>query len=229
MEKIYFCVPGFFLLFCDNLLVSTLTCSKLDSDKENRLGVTATKLSPFEKYISEINDQGQYRIIDTGEIKLAPNIRLFFENANLPKSLLPSNTNETDHQSLLNLDAIQSPLLVYQGKGGQYYLISGIFTYHKMLRSTKTEKICLPAFVLNKPPTAAIRKLIILNELTRSLLKQCFVNNSPDIAAFLSGWFDTSDHNIFATDEWKALFPKIKNKAQFCRWLGLSSKTFVVK
>tara|TARA_R110002167_G_scaffold91458_1_gene246075 strand:- start:141008 stop:141589 length:582 start_codon:yes stop_codon:yes gene_type:complete len=193
------------------------------------LGTADIKLSPFEKYIAKINDNGQYSIIDTTHLKIDPFIKNILNLANLPASLQPSNSNETDHQSLLNLDAIQSPLLVYLGKGGQYYLISGIFTYHKMLRSTKTEKIHLPAFVLNKPPAPPIRKLIMLNELTRSLLKQFFVNNSPDIAAFMSGWFDTSDHNIFATDEWKALFPKIKNKTQFCRWLGLSSKTFVVK
>jgi hypothetical protein len=68
-----------------------------------------------------------------------------------------------------------------------------------------------------------------LNELTRSLLKQCFVNNSPDIATFLGGWFDAAGRDVFSTDEWKMLFPGIKNKAEFCRWLGLSSKTFIVK
>ena len=32
--------------------------------------------------------------------------------------------------------------------------------------------------------------------------------------------------DIFNSEEWKSLYPGIKNKAQFCAWQGISSKTF---
>lgn len=32
--------------------------------------------------------------------------------------------------------------------------------------------------------------------------------------------------DIFTSDEWQSLYPGIKNKAQFCAWQGISSKTF---
>jgi hypothetical protein len=183
----------------------------------------------FERYIVNVPNNGRFDFIYVNEIRLDINIEKIFKRANLPASLRPENSNETDHESLLILDAIQSPLLVYQDRRGTYWVISGVFTYLKILRSSSVADTLLPAFVLDKPPRGYIKTLILLNELTRSSLKQCFVNNSPDIATFLDGWFDAGGHGVFSTDEWKMLFPGIKNKAAFCRWLGLSSKTFVVK
>jgi hypothetical protein len=171
----------------------------------------------------------QFRHINVNKIKLDSEVTKVFKRANFPASLRPKNSAKTDNESLLILDAIQFPLLVFQDRRGTYMVISGIFTYQKMLRSNITEDTLMPTLILSKSPSSYIKKLILLNELTRSLLKQCFVKNSPDIAVFLSGWFNAPGHNIFVTDEWKVLFPGIKNKAEFCRWLGLSSKTFVVK
>jgi len=145
------------------------------------------------------------------------------------------------------IDAIQQPIMGYQKNGDeQIKVISGIFTYHRVLQylsllssqtmeyrhngtaSAAERTLSIPVFILNKPPVREIRELLLLNELTRNLLKQCFLSSSSQLAEHLYAWFDCPvGQSLFQQEKWLELFPSIRIKEDLCKWLDISSKTFV--
>lgn len=134
-------------------------------------------------------------------------------------------------EGLILLDAIQQPIIGYKPNGSdKIKVVSGIFTYHRIKKFTSAEKLLtnIPIFLLGKMPTSKIRELLLLNELTRNLLKQCFVGSSSQLAEHLCAWFDCSESKVlFKHESWSQLFPSIKTKKDLCDWLGISSKTFI--
>jgi hypothetical protein len=66
----------------------------------------------FDTYIVNIAEKGRFEYINVNQIKLDRIVKEIFKRANLSSSLRAQNSNETDHDSLLSLDAFQSPLLV---------------------------------------------------------------------------------------------------------------------
>ena len=145
------------------------------------------------------------------------------------------------------VDAIQQPIMGYRKNGDdKIKVLSGIFTYHRILQyisvlssqskanptkaidALSRDTLTIPVFVLEKPPTREIRELLLLNELTRNLLKQCFLNSSSQLAEHLYAWFECPpDQSLFQQEKWLQLFPSFKTKKDLCDWLGISSKTFV--
>ena len=119
----------------------------------------------------------------------------------------------------------------YRPKGADHILIvSGIFTYHRLLQQNTTSRPidAVVVIMLDKPPKPDIRELLVLHELTRALLRQCFTHSTSTIADFIYAWFDCShDGSLFALEKWQILFPQLTTKSEFCRWLNLSSKTFI--
>ena len=97
------------------------------------------------------------------------------------------------------------------------------------MRLPTPEKMLLqvPIFVLDKPPKPDIRELFLLNELSRNLLKQQFIDSSTQIADFLYAWFDCKSGSLFDNPKWQILFPTLKTKTDLCRWLQISSKSFI--
>jgi hypothetical protein len=60
------------------------------------------------------------------------------------------------------------------------------------------------------------------------LLKQCFLSSSSQLADHLYAWFDCpAGQSLFQQEKWLQLFPSIQLKEDLCKWLGISSKTFV--
>jgi len=146
------------------------------------------------------------------------------------------------------VDAIQQPIMGYRKNGDdKIKVLSGIFTYHRILQYlsvlssqskanptkaidalSRDNTLTIPVFVLEKPPTREIRELLLLNELTRNLLKQCFLSSSSQLADHLYAWFDCpAGQSLFQQEKWLQLFPSIQLKEDLCKWLGISSKTFV--
>lgn len=136
-----------------------------------------------------------------------------------------------DNKGLVLLDAIQQPLIGYKRNGNeQIKVLSGIFTYHRIQKYISVDQslTSVPVFLLHKPPTSEIRELLLLNELTRNLLKQCFLGSSSQLADHLYAWFGCQKtQSLFEHEFWSQLFPSIKTKHDLCDWLGISSKTFI--
>ena len=129
------------------------------------------------------------------------------------------------------LDSIQSPIMGYRPKGSEKVaVVAGIFTYHRLLQQQATSKpiAAVQIFLLDKAPKPDLRELLLLHELSRSLLRECFTHSTATIADYLHAWFDCrAESSLFELDKWRQLFPQLRTKADLCAWLELSNKTFI--
>ena len=185
----------------------------------------------FEKFCSELMSKGAFELCHPGELVLDRVAATMLDRAVFVAGLRGGGGSvpPVSHASVL-LDAVQQPLLGYR-KTNDYtvQVISGVFTYQRLMRLPTPEKLALkiPIFVLHKPPKPEIRELILLNELSRNLLKQQFIDSSTQIADFLYAWFDCKSGSLFDNPKWQILFPTLKTKTDLCRWLQISSKSFI--
>ena len=185
----------------------------------------------FEKFCSELMSKGAFELCHPGELVLDRVAATMLDRAVFVAGLRGGGGSvpPVSHASVL-LDAVQQPLLGYR-KTNDYtvQVISGVFTYQRLMRLPTPEKLALkiPIFVLHKPPKPEIRELILLNELSRNLLKQQFIDSPTQIADFLYAWFDCKSGSLFDNPKWQILFPTLKTKTDLCRWLQISSKSFI--
>lgn len=188
--------------------------------------------SEFDRYCDQLLDHGHFESVATIDLVLDRVCINVLSRASAVSALRgsPLQFDSTDH-GLAILDSIQNPMMVYRPKGSEKLsVISGLFTYHRLMqqRTTSTPVISVPVFLLDKAPKPDQRELLVLHELTRSLLRQCFINSSSLIADYLYAWFDCGpEQRLFEMDKWRALFPQLTTKAELCRWLEISSKTFI--
>ena len=140
----------------------------------------------FEKFCSELMSKGAFELCHPGELVLDRVAATMLDRAILVAGLRGGGGSvpPISHASVM-LDAVQQPLLGYR-KTNDYtvQVISGVFTYQRLMRLPTPEKLALkiPIFVLHKPPKPEIRELILLNELSRNLLKQQFIDSPTQIA-----------------------------------------------
>ncbi len=183
-------------------------------------------------YAQDLLSKGQFVNTDVELLLLDDVCRKLLDRSSYVASLtgLPLLDLKGD-KGLVLLDAIQQPLIGYKRNGSeQVKVISGIFTYHRIQKfvSANNTLTSVPVFLLHKPPIGKIRELLLLNEMTRNLLKQCFLGSSSQLADHLYAWFGCLDNqSLFENELWLQLFPSIKTKPDLCEWLGISSKTFV--
>jgi len=190
------------------------------------------KPSEFAHFCDGLLTQGRFEYIDVSLLELDHVCRQLLDRATYVSGLrgvpLPA---VADEHPISLLDSIQQPLLGYRKKNdAKISVISGVFTYHRLMQQLSTDKpvINVPIFLLDKTPRPAIRELLLLNELTRNLLKQCYINSSSKLADYLYTWFDCHPNKtLFETEQWQLLFPSIKTKSELCNWLEISSKTFI--
>ncbi|MDP5137947.1 hypothetical protein ORJ04_18510 [Rheinheimera baltica] len=120
-------------------------------------------------------------------------------------------------------DLVQQPMIGYIDSKERFRVINGLFCF---MQCCKYLPDCVPVLLLNKPPSKEIRRQMMLAELTRTVLDQLPLNAVEQLNSLLCSWFGTDTQGIFTSDAWKRLYPGIKNKTQFCIWLGISSKSF---
>lgn len=186
----------------------------------------------FARYCDNLLEHGRFEIVPFSSLKLDRMCKSVLERAAVTSALKgkPLTVDAADHGAAL-LDSIQMPMMVYRGSGSeQVTIVCGVFTYHRLIQQQATARTVLsvPVFLLNKPPAPDIRELLLLHELTRNLLRNCFINSSAKIADYLYAWFDCrAEESLFAMEKWQRLFPSIKTKSDLCHWLELSSKTFI--
>lgn len=183
-------------------------------------------------FAQDLLSKGQFVNTDVELLLLDDVCRKLLDRSSYVASLtgLPL-LDSKDHKGLVLLDAIQQPLIGYKRNGNeQIKVLSGIFTYHRIQKYISADQslTSVPVFLLHKPPTSEIRELLLLNELTRNLLKQCFLGSSSQLADHLYAWFGCQENqSLFENEFWSQLFPSIKTKHDLCNWLGISSKTFI--
>lgn len=187
--------------------------------------------SDFEKFCSELMSKGAFELCHPGELVLDRVAATMLDRAVFVAGLRGGGDSVPSvSQASVLLDAVQQPLLGYRKTNdSNVQIISGIFTFQKLMRLPTPEKMLLqvPIFVLDKPPKPDIRELVLLNELSRNLLKQQFIDSSTQIADFLYAWFDCKSGSLFDNPKWQILFPTLKTKTDLCRWLQMSSKSFI--
>ena len=187
--------------------------------------------SDFEKFCSELMSKGAFELCHPGELVLDRVAATMLDRAVFVAGLRGGGDSVPSvSQASVLLDAVQQPLLGYRKTNdSNVQIISGIFTFQQLMRLPTPEKMLLqvPIFVLDKPPKPDIRELVLLNELSRNLLKQQFIDSPTQIADFLYSWFDCRSGSLFDNPKWRILFPTLKTKTDLCRWLQISSKTFI--
>ncbi len=164
--------------------------------------------------ISEIllDDEAQKIILDTNPI------------AGLRTQADFSKTNP----KLINIMLLQSPMICFK-YGKKYRLIGGFFTYCKLStlsheNNSTDNKVRVT--VIQKKPSAQNRRLFFLQDLTRALLTEGFINESVQIKSYLEAWFnkDPQRRSIYQSSEWQTLFPKLKTMEAVANWLHISKK-----
>lgn len=183
-------------------------------------------------FAQDLLSKGQFVNTDVELLLLDDVCRKLLDRSSYVASLTGSPLLDSKgDKGLVLLDAIQQPLIGYKRNGNeQIKVLSGIFTYHRIQKYISVDKTLtsVPVFLLHKPPTSEIRELLLLNELTRNLLKQCFLGSSSQLADHLYAWFGCQENqSLFEHEFWSQLFPSIKTKHDLCDWLGISSKTFI--
>ena len=185
----------------------------------------------FEKFCSELMSKGAFELCHPGELVLDRVAATMLDRAVFVAGLRGGGDSVPSvSQASVLLDAVQQPLLGYRKTNDStVQILSGIFTFQQLMRLPTPEKMLLqvPIFVLDKPPKPDIRELFLLNELSRNLLKQQFIDSSTQIADFLYAWFDCKSGSLFDNPKWQILFPTLKTKTDLCRWLQISSKSFI--
>ncbi len=188
--------------------------------------------SEFAQYCERLRERGQFELVPLSTLILDRVCEKVLARGAIVAALrgrsLPCTAE--DH-GMAVLDSIQSPIMGYRPKGSEKVaVVAGIFTYHRLLQQQATSKpiVAVNVFLLDKAPKPDLRELLFLNELTRSLLRQCFTHSSATIADYLYAWFDCrAESSLFGSDKWQQLFPQLRTKADLCGWLEISSKTFI--
>lgn len=161
--------------------------------------------------------------VDVCSFTLDRTISTIILETNIVSFLKSSHDDNFDDLDSFYLDAYQAPLICYE-IDGQYYVVSGLFTYTKLQRTKiLEEKIFVPCLVISSRPKPSERKLIFLNDVLRIMLKQYFNVSGTSISTLLKSLF-SEETNVFKTEAWQMLFPKIKTKTELCAWLKISTK-----
>lgn len=190
------------------------------------------KPSDYSNFCDRLLESGRYEQVSVSSLRLDRVCQTVLDRASFVASLRgrPLQFTQADHGAAI-LDSVQNPIMAYRPKGSDHIsIVSGVFSYHRLLQQQATSRPVevVPVFLLDKPPKPDIRELLVLHELTRSLLRQCFTHSSATIADFLYCWFDCDhDSSLFSMDKWQILFPQLTTKTDLCHWLALSSKTFI--
>jgi hypothetical protein len=145
------------------------------------------------------------------------------KRVNLHAMLRAASSEDAAAKRCYVFDYIQSPVIGYFDKNGVFRVIGGIVTFHQFFVNGLNT---LPAFVLDKPLSAEQRNEMALAELVKHVLDLQMYSGVEHLHDVMCALFNTNTAGIFTLPLWQKLYPGIKNKAQFCTCLRISSKTF---
>ncbi|MEL4302941.1 hypothetical protein ACE02Z_15190 [Shewanella xiamenensis] len=185
----------------------------------------------FKKNLDRLLVDVKFEQVPFRRIQLERELKHFCESFNLINTLKPSSDDGFESQASILLDSYQVPLLVSKTELGNFRLISGILTYHKLCKIyAADDKSLVPCIVLPRRPNKETLRLMMLNDIIRPLLKQ-FVDVTGDtVTQSLTVWFTSEEQpSVFNSSQWQSLFPMIKTKTQLCEWLHISTKMVRLK
>ncbi|QSX31990.1 hypothetical protein JYB87_09290 [Shewanella avicenniae] len=177
-------------------------------------------------------DDSLFEQIDVLQVKISALITddaidEIFKDANPVSGLRTSKQSVSDSAYLFNLLSIQSPIICYRDRK-RFKALTGCFTLIK-LRAAIAQHL-LPSdhavmvFVLRKKPSVALRRSIVLFDLTNDLLAKCFISDTKKISFFLRAWFrkDEGKKSIYQSKEWLTYFPSLNTSAKVAEYLSIS-------
>ncbi|SUI56551.1 hypothetical protein [Shewanella baltica] len=174
----------------------------------------------------------QLERVDLKLTTLDKDVEEFAKSFNLISSLKPCSDDSFESPATILLDAYQSPFLVYKTEAGHYRVLSGLLTFQKLCKAKYAKNVdsSVPCLILSRRPKAQLRRLILMNDVVRPLLKE-FVDISADTINYTLPHLFTSvdQQSVFFSPEWQSLFPSIKTKTELCRWLHISTKSVKLK
>ncbi len=177
-------------------------------------------------YFDKLLTSTHWAVIDTENtpIKLDTLSTALLTRVNLMAMLKAGASADAEPKRLNTFDFLLQPVIGYIDRAGALRVIAGLFSYQQFLHNCLTK---IPVLLFAEAPPTAERHLMLLSELTRTLLDQQAKSGVENLNELLCAIFRTTGtQGIFSSTEWQLLYPGIKNKSQFCKWLGISSKTF---
>ncbi len=124
-----------------------------------------------------------------------------FKHANPHGGLRTSNEGIDRTAFLFNLLSLQSPIICYRYHK-RYKILTGWFTLTKLscaiAQHQLPEDSSVLVFVLKKKPSAAVRRGIVLFDLTNDLLSKCFVSDTKkSVSIYDHGLVKTKGNEVF--------------------------------
>ncbi|KEK28123.1 hypothetical protein SXM_2180 [Shewanella xiamenensis] len=182
--------------------------------------------------LEKLLDGVQLVIVNLKFISLDKDVEEFAKSFNLISSLKPSSDDSFESPVTTLLDAYQSPFLVCKTEAGHFRVLSGLLTYQKLCKAKYAKNVDtnVPCLVLSRRPKAQLRRLILMNDVVRPLLKEFVDIRADTINHVLSHLFTSIEQpSVFRSPEWQTLFPSIRTKTELCQWLHISTKSVKLK
>lgn len=164
-----------------------------------------------------------FKIIDIGTIKFAPEILMVNKLAN-PYALLKNKESDFNFDNVEFL-LLTLPIVGYI-EGDTFYLISGVFTFNTIVQVNQGKNLNIQVTCLREKPISKNVKKTYLTYLTQLLINQFFITDPNFIGRLLSCWFkkDKGAKSIFGSKSWLDYFPNLCTKNKVAKHLSISQK-----
>jgi len=182
------------------------------------------EISRFDKTLFENVELVRVKIADLQSDEI---IEQLFESANPIGGLRTSNEAIEKSAYLFNLLSLQSPMICYPYRK-HFKTLTGSFTLTKLRCAIAHHQLpedhSVLVFVLKKKPSPALRRSMILFDLTNDLLAKCFISDTKKIRFYLRSWFkkDEGKRSIYQSDEWLTYFPALNSAEKVANFLSIS-------
>ncbi|MBU2114993.1 MAG: hypothetical protein KKE94_14605 [Gammaproteobacteria bacterium] len=179
----------------------------------------------YKRNLQQLDSTLQWRMVDTclHDVKLDANSTKILTRVNLLAIIKASPAIDARVKRLSLFDHYLHPIIGYFDNAGVFRVVAGITSYYRVLINKPTQ---LPAFVFTSKPRKDKLDMLLFAELTAILLERQPISGVENLHKILCKLFETQTAGIFTSPFWQALYPQVSNKAQLCKWQGISSKTF---
>lgn len=163
-------------------------------------------------------------LVEVEAIKIDGAVSEILKTFNYQQFFNPKIDDDFYSENCFYIDLIQAPIITYKD-GSKYLVVSGLLTYQKLCALKGGDFTEVKCLVIDKKPALHERKLLILNEISKTVLRLSLNEKTTNLFEKLSFLFlDHGSDTIFESASWQALYPQIKNKKQLCNWLNITNK-----
>jgi hypothetical protein len=183
----------------------------------------------LQRFNSQLHNNHEFISVCVQDVFYDDVLDSLVKQCNPVSALRNTNVSEGDGANLFTLTSLQSPMIGYRFRN-HYRVLAGFLTLNKLKKAISQKQLQenfeVPFVLLNKKPSAHIRKHIIQFDLTNSLLDKCFTSDTKKIAVCLKTWFkkDEGRRSIYQSSEWQALYPNLTTSKKLADYLCISTK-----